>query len=268
VTQSWLWSSATAVMALALAGGVRAQAQSRPGANGQQRATVKVTGCLQQPGSMAAASGSVGTSGVAARSTTGTPATSTAGFVLLNARAGIGAGGNIAPGTTTGTSSDGSPASASSTGAESVTGRSALTPGPEAAGASGNAGGAMYYLDGQSSELRDHVGHQVEVTGFLASGSGPVSRSGESEGSGSATALGSSPPATPSAASTGQGTATTSGANTDGLLAGGATAPGRDASAASPAAGAENAESSKGTMAGARLAVQSVRMIAPNCSSR
>jgi hypothetical protein len=116
----------------------------------------------------------------------------------------------------------------------------------------------MYYLDGQNNELRDHVGHQVEITGFVAAGSGPVGKGGNSAPAG-ASAKGPVP--------SGQSTAAPPAGNTNGLLAGGATAPAPGTPATNPAATAA-AGPSQPKAAGDRLAVQAVRMIAPNCSSR
>jgi hypothetical protein len=251
---------AATAMSIALVGNAGAQSQAAPGSSGQQPDAIKVTGCLQQRGSMPSTGGVVGTSGVAAAGTsTGTPATSTSGFVLMNARAGMAGGGAAVPDAATGTSAAGSvagtPTSAPITGGGSLTGSAVAPPSPGGTASLGNPGDGMYYLDGQNGELRDHVGHQVEITGVLAAAAG-------SGGQGAATdraAAGSS-----AAAATGQ--TTTPDANASGLLSRGATG------AANPApgtnAGPISAGPLNGTIAGARIAVQSVKMIAPNCSSR
>jgi hypothetical protein len=141
-----------------------------------------------------------------------------------------------------------------------LTGSAVAPPSPGAAAAPGKAGDGLYYLDGQNSELRDHVGHQVEITGIVAAGSGPAAKGGVNDQAAP------NPAAAPPAAA-GQTGALTPGANTGGLLAGGATAaPGAPAAGSSVAAA--NADSAKAEKAGAHLAVQSVRMIAPNCSPR
>jgi hypothetical protein len=264
MTKIWAFGVTAAVLSLALADGLGAQAPNPATAKDQQPGTVKVTGCLQQSGSMPTASGSVGTTGTAARSTTGTPATSTAaGFVLLNARSAIGAGAGPATGSATtpaGNPNAGTSATPPASGAGSLTGKP--NPAPQAGVADGaeKAGGAMYYLDGQNSQLRDHVGHQVEITGFVASGSGPVTKNSTSAPAGA------SPNGQP--VPSGQPTATPPTGNTNGLLAGGATTPTPGTPATNPATTTAAGPSQPEAAAGDRLAVQTVRMIAPNCSSR
>ena len=268
MTKIWAFGVAAAMMSLALADGVGAQAPNSTTAKDQQPGTVKVSGCLQQSGSMPSAGGTVGTTGSAARSTTGTPGTSpAAGFVLLNARSGIGAAGEAAPaaaaGSTTspGSATAGASATPPASGAGSLTGKSTPNPQPGVTDGAANAGGAMYYLDGQSSQLRDHVGHQVEVTGFVASGAGPVAKD-------STTApAGASADGKPVPVPSGQPASTPPAGNTNGLLAGGATTPTPGTPATNPAA-TTAAGAAQPQAAGERLAVQSVRMIAPNCSSR
>jgi hypothetical protein len=262
----WAFGVTAAVMSLVLAGGVAAQAPNPSTAKDQQPGTVKITGCLQQSGSMPSASGSVGTTGAAAPSTTGTPGTSTAaGFVLLNARSGIGGAGDAAPAATTGTATTpggttaGASATAPASGAGSLTGKPTPAPQPGVTDGADKAGGAMYYLDGQNSQLRDHVGHQVEITGFVASGSGPMTKDSSAAPAG-ASATGQPVPS-------GQPAATPPAGNTNGLLAGGATTPTPGTPATNPAA-TTAAGPAPPQSAGDRLAVQSVRMIAPNCSSR
>jgi hypothetical protein len=261
----WVFCAAAAVMSLALGGEAGAQAQNQAAAKDQQPGTVKVTGCLQQSGSMPSAGGG-GTAGAAARSTTGTPGTSTAaGFVLLNARSGLGAAGDVAPaaaagGTaaTPGGTTAASP-NAPASGAGSLTGKPTRPPQPGVTDGADKTGGAMYYLEGQNSDLRAHVGHQVEITGFVASGSGPATKDSSSAPAGAAAKAGTVP--------SGQPTATPPAGNTNGLLAGGATTPAPGTPATNPAA-TTAAGPSQPKAAGDRLAVQSVRMIAPNCSSR
>jgi hypothetical protein len=137
-----------------------------------------------------------------------------------------------------------------------ATGRAA--PATAGAATAGHADNAIYYLDGQNSELRDHVGHLVEITGRLAAGSTPGVEHGTT---------GDTTPEDPSAAvATGRTGTTNAGVNTSGLLAGGATATAD--SSARPTAGAAPAASSPEAMVGARLEVQFVHMIAPSCSFR
>jgi len=97
--------------------------------------------------------------------------------------------------------------------------------------------GSSYMLEGQESELTKHIGHQVEVTGTVASGSGSMSGSGTS-GSGS---TGSGTTGSASGTS-GSGTSASSGSGSSGNL--------------SRATGSQ------------RLHVTSVRMIASTCSGR
>jgi hypothetical protein len=89
--------------------------------------------------------------------------------------------------------------------------------------------GSTYILEGQASELSQHNGHEVEVTGTLASAASSTGSTGSSTG----------------AASSSPGAA--------------GTTPG---SSASTAAGGSTAS------AGQRLNVTSVRMIASTCSEK
>jgi hypothetical protein len=91
-----------------------------------------------------------------------------------------------------------------------------------------------YILEGKAGELRNHVNHQIEVTGRLDSKSGSnTQRSGTTAGS------------TESGTTTGS-TATSTGTSTPAMSASGA----------------------HGTMDAQHLQVESVRMIAATCAAR
>jgi hypothetical protein len=94
--------------------------------------------------------------------------------------------------------------------------------------------GTSYTLDGQSDEVKKHVGHRVEVTG-TTSGSSSMS-GGSTSGSGSAT-----------------GGSGTSGSGT--------TASGTSGSGS-------GSGSMSGSMAPQHLQVTTIRMIAADCSGR
>jgi hypothetical protein len=254
MSKTCFFGATAAVMSFALTAGVGGQTQSTTTSDRQQPDTVKVIGCLQQRGSMAAAGGgAVGTTGGAGRPTTGTPGTSTAGFVLLNGRSGLGSGSAARDSSAAPAGLSGS-AAATSAANQLETGRAM----PPSAPGAGRPEEGMYYLDGQDSELRDHVGHQVEITGSLTTA---PARGQENGPNGRVT-----PSDQSDAVSNGRSEATTPGVNSRGMLAGGATPTGGSTVTAPTAAAI--AGLSKEAADGARLAVQSVRMIAPNCSSR
>ena len=97
-------------------------------------------------------------------------------------------------------SSTGSSASQSSTGSQGSTGSTSSSSGETSVegclqGSSGNYtltdnSGMTYQLSGDTSKLADHVGHEVKITGTVASGS---SAGGSSASSGSSTSSSSSP---------------------------------------------------------------------------
>jgi len=87
-----------------------------------------------------------------------------------------------------------------------------------------------YVLDGQESDLKNHVGHRVEVTGTIVGNNGPMN-------SGS----------------------TAAGSSATGATTGGTTATGTTTGSTTGAAGGH------GSMAG-QLRVSSIRMISSECS--
>jgi hypothetical protein len=159
------------VAALAFAAGLAAQTSTSPATTSTQQTgqnTVTVTGCLQAADSMGAA-----TTGTAGSTTPGTSSTEASRgsdrFVLNNATMGSAA-------SRTGTS--GTTATGTSTAGTSTAGTS--TAGTSTAGAARTAG-SSYMLDGNASELRRHINHQVEITGRLdssASASRPATAGG------------------------------------------------------------------------------------------
>jgi hypothetical protein len=157
-------------------------AQQTPGAqtgsnpSSAQAGAITVTGCLQksdQPGAV----GTTGTTGSqagsfmltnATRSMSGAGATSGAG---TTAGAGATAGAGTTPGATAG---GGATAGAGATGA---------TPGASAMGS-----GSSYILEG-GTNLAQHAGHRVEVTGTLSPGAKPAGTTGAA-GAGATAATG------------------------------------------------------------------------------
>jgi len=249
--RSWNVGS-TAIAGIALCAGIGAQAPNGPGSN-SQRETIKVVGCLQQSGSLPPASAPVGTAG-----TTGTPAASLRGFVLLNARTDMGAAVTTSPdpGRSSGITT-GAAVKQPATGAESLKPNAPQSP-SGAASALNAPGGGMYYLEGPHEQLRQNVNRQVEITGMVATQTGPAP----------APNAPAPPPADapPTAAATDTAApAPRAGTNAGGLLSSGATAATGTAAAPSPAPPAAPAPKE---MAGARLDVQSIRVIAPNCAPR
>jgi hypothetical protein len=151
-------------------------------ASGEPR-MMTLTGCIQAApsSSPSATPGAVGTAGMASQ------------FILTNARPGMGSGSSTSsgrpasPGATTSpgapagappspgspgaTTSPGTPASPPSTpgGATSSTGA--------ASSSSSASSGMTYALEGPASQFKDHVGHQVEITGRLNQSSSSSSSS-------------------------------------------------------------------------------------------
>lgn len=143
-----VWIGSVAALTLACTVGIGAQttASPAPSSNQASQDTVTVTGCLKPADPTGGATGTSGS----------TTAGSTAGsssdrFMLANATAGAAT-----------TPSAGSPGTSGST--------AGTTPGTPRAGAasSSSATGSSYVLDGDASELRRHVNHQVEIKGRLA----------------------------------------------------------------------------------------------------
>ncbi|HEY2908488.1 MAG TPA: hypothetical protein VGJ29_21455 [Vicinamibacterales bacterium] len=135
-----IWTSGVAAAALAF--GVSMAAQTSSTAQTASPGTVTVTGCLQRGDS---AGGATGTSGSA---TSSSAASSSDKFVLANAHMGSGASSTPgATGATTGTSGSATSSSGSSM------------------------SGAKYELEGSATELKDHVGHEVEIKGRIENSS-------------------------------------------------------------------------------------------------
>ena len=125
-------------------------------ASGEPR-MMTLTGCIQAApsSSPSATPGAVGTAGMASQ------------FILTNARPGMGSGSS----TSSGRTAPGTPASPPSTpgGATSSTGA--------ASSSSSASSGTTYALEGPASQFKDHVGHQVEITGRLNQSSASSSSS-------------------------------------------------------------------------------------------
>jgi hypothetical protein len=143
-----VWIGSVAAMALACTAALGAQATASPASSNQTgQNTITVTGCLKPADAMG---GATGTSGTA---TPGTSSTAGAGgsdrFMLANATTGA------APRTGT---------------AETpATGTTPGTPRTGTASSSMNASSSSYVLEGNASQLRPHLNHQVEITGRLDS---------------------------------------------------------------------------------------------------
>jgi hypothetical protein len=145
-----VWIGTVAALALACTAGVGAQTTAAPATSSNQadRNTITVTGCLKPADAMG---GATGTSGSTTPGTSSTAGSSSDRFMLANATMGsattasTGTAGTTPTGTTTPTT-----AGTSRTGAAPATGSS-------------------YMLDGNASELRGHVNHQVEIKGRLDS---------------------------------------------------------------------------------------------------
>src|SRR6185503_8911208 len=174
-----VWIGSMAALALACSAGLAAQTTTPSTSSSTQSGqnTVTVTGCLQSAG----ASGGSTATGTAGTTTAGT--SSTAGgsdrFMLANARMGSGASSRTGTSGTTATGSTAGTSTASAAG---------TTAGATAGSARG--AGSSYTLDGNASELRRHVNHQVEITGRLDSSSsmGGGSRATETTTAGGTTA--------------------------------------------------------------------------------
>jgi hypothetical protein len=102
--------------------------------------------------------------------------------------------------------------------------------------------GSTYILDGRDAELAQHNGHQVEVTGMMASSS--------STGASAGTAM--------------PGSSSASGSTGSGSSASGASAPTSGASTSTPGSG--STASSMTSAGGQRLQVTSIKMLASTCA--
>jgi hypothetical protein len=183
--------------------------------------TVTVTGCVQD------GSGSSGSTSSASPSTK----TGSGGYVLANATTGAGSDGNAAS----------RPGATGSTGAGTSTGSASAAPGGTTAGAN-----AMYTLEGKNDDLKKHVGHRVEITGTLASGSGDRAK-------------------TTADSSAGGGTSSSAGGTTAGTTGTSATGAAGTTRAASPRSDASGTDMGAG--AHGRIRVSSIRMISSDCSA-
>jgi hypothetical protein len=150
------------IAAVALACGVSLAAQTPAATQSGTPSTVTVTGCLQRGNSM---SGTTGTTGSATSGTSAASASASASdhFMLTNAKMGSG--------------------SSSTTGAAGSATTGTTGSGTSATGAAGSStSGASYVLEGSTSDLSSHVGHEIEVRGKIDSSS-----TGSSYGSGAST---------------------------------------------------------------------------------
>jgi hypothetical protein len=177
-----------------------------------------------QPGMSGATSGTTGSS------TPGATASARSKYILTNAM--------IGPSETAATASpsgSGSTTPGGSTTGATGTGTAGTTAtGSPSARADKTMMGTSYMLDGNDSELKNHVGHRVEVKGTVAGGSASGMSSSGSPTGGSAT-----------------GSSTTSG--------GGATGSSSTSTGTAGAGG-------HGAMAANHLRVSSIRMLSANCS--
>jgi hypothetical protein len=215
------WIGSVAALALACTVGIGAQTTASPATStGQTRQdTVTVTGCLKAADAMG---GATGTSGSTTAGTSSTAGSSSDRFMLANATMGT------ASSASTGTSGTATAGSTAST-----------TPGTSRTGSASSAAGSSYTLDGDASELRRHMNHQVEIKGRLDSSAGMNTASR---------------PGTTGAGTTATGTtATGTTSNPTGTSATGSTATGTTAG--------RDAHSS----AAQTLRVESVKMIAATC---
>jgi len=139
-----VWIGACVAVALA---GATVAAQTPSSATSQQSSSdrpITVTGCLQK-GDQSSSSATTGTTG----------SSSSAQFILANAKMSSGSSGSGSTAGTTGTAAGGTTAGGTTAGG--------ATTGSE----SGRMGGRSYILDASPSELQNHVGHQIEVTGTI-----------------------------------------------------------------------------------------------------
>ena len=146
--------------AIVLTYGGLAAAQTAGSATSDQKSsgsTMTITGCLARADE---AGGATGTTGSTATPPSSSASSSTDKFVLKNAKSG-----------------SSSPSSSTTT----------ATP-PSTTGTSGS----TYMLEGKTSDLKMHVGHQVEITGKLAGDSSSTSRSSTSTSAAGATSSSSS----------------------------------------------------------------------------
>lgn len=167
-----VWTASAVAIAAGCVVGVAAQqsgtetSRAQPGAN--PAPTITINGCVQNAGA-----GGVGTSGSSAAtstadsSRTASDATTGGSYILTNAL--MGSSGSSGTAATSGTSSS---ASTSGTGASATTDRTG-----SAAGTTGSATsmrGNTYVLEGHEADLKNHVGHRIEVTGTTDSTSRPA----------------------------------------------------------------------------------------------
>jgi hypothetical protein len=143
------WATGLAIAATC-AIGVAAQTPSTSGTTSEK--TITVVGCLENASTSASGSTATGSS------TTGTTGSSgmTSGssqFVLANAM----------------------PSTGTSTGTTGATGSTSTASGTSGTSSSSTTTGSRYMLEGQTSELQPHTGHQIEVTGTLDTTSGSTS---------------------------------------------------------------------------------------------
>ncbi len=229
-----VWTGATFAIALGCAASMSAQAGTTGSQTSSSNRAITVTGCLSGGGSTA---GATGTSGVA-----GAPSSSTrAGsgqFLLTNAH--MDSGGSTASGAAGAGGAGSTTPSTPSTGAGSTPGAGSATAGTAGSGSTGSMAmaGSTYILEGRESDLTQHNGHQVEVTGTLAASSSTGSTSG----------------------TTGAGSTGAAGAGTTPGSSPGTTPNG------SAASGGSSASGSTASAAAQRIQVTSVRMIASSCT--
>jgi hypothetical protein len=152
------WTAGCIALVLACGAGVVAQ-DSQATTDDRTRKTsqsssMTITGCLQGAGANVPAVGTSTAGTVTGSATEPSDSRSSAGrFVLMNARMGSRETGRTS--TTTGAATTTAPAKGTTAPAKGTT-----------APAKGTTA-ASYVLEGDSSELRKHVGHQIEVTGHL-----------------------------------------------------------------------------------------------------
>jgi hypothetical protein len=155
-----VWIGSVAALALACTAALAAQTSTSSPASSTQSGqnTVTISGCLQPSGSMG---GSTAT-GTAGTTTAGTSSTAGAGdrFMLTNAKMGSDTSSRTG---TSGTTTAGTATAGTATAGTTTAGATAGT---------ARSAGSSYMLDGNASELRRHVNHQVEITGRLSSMSG------------------------------------------------------------------------------------------------